>query len=136
MAIVDYKTGIAAAKRRATELPLAVLRATLQEAGNRIIDRSPVLSGNLVNNYALTRNAPNLVEEAFVSPVRDGAKQRLIAALAGIKLGDVVFFSNSTSYGVHVEYGTHKQDARQMVGITVAELPSIARDAAAALQNG
>lgn len=127
--MADYRDAIKSFRQKVTESARQVVAATVQEMGFRVIDRTPVLTGRLVQNWRLAQNSPNPTEDTGFGPVRGQARQRLQATLRRVNLLSRLYFTNPVPYGPSIEYGTANVRARAMVRLTVAEFPSIAAEA-------
>lgn len=127
----NHHAAIQKAKQLVIGKSLQVFQEVAVESGAVAIDATPVLSGHLVSNWALRANAPKSDEEDIFSPVRAATKQRMLAAVRGIKLGDRVFIANPTHYAVYINDGTPKIKPRMMTEIAVAAIPAIVKRAQA-----
>ena len=121
-------------RRKVHEMPKAVIAETVREIGFRVIDRTPVLSGALVQNWRLAEGAQDSRIDTGLGPVRDQAKQKLLVKLARVNLLRALYFSNPVPYAYYIEYGRRKDGTRQtipraMVRLSVAEFQSVAASA-------
>lgn len=127
-----FRASIAAWEKSAAADLEALARQVCFEVAERVIDRTPVDVGNLRGSWQ-----PSIGEPAAPQPMNDPAgaqvMQAVIAAVAGIKLGDTFYLLNHTAYGPHVEFGTSKMKGRFFVTDTAAEFPAIANDMATQL---
>ena len=127
---MNWQDGLRKFRRRLNEMPRAVVVGTVEEMGNRIIDRTPVLSGRLVQNWKLTEGVPNTEEDTGVGPARGVPKQRLQAALRNVSFKQRLFFTNPVPYAFYIEFGVKADGsrptvARMMVRLTLAEFTQI-----------
>ena len=91
------------------------------ELSNEIMRRTPVLTGNLVNNWKPSVVAPNTATSE-----RTGG----FSPLRGIPKGDVYFFTNSVKYAKSIEFGKSRIKAPAgMVRVSVRNFRKALRDA-------
>ncbi len=100
----------------------AAQRATF-EVFKAVILRSPVDTGMFRGNWFLGINRPNTA----TAKASDSAGSKAIAEASkalDIKMGGVVYFTNSLPYAKRLEYGWSKQAPTGMVRLTVLEFKS------------
>ncbi len=107
------------------------VRAFTLELAQRISRRTPVDTGFLRGSWFATVNGAGAPAGGPRTP--GGASQQLEATLSATKLGDVISLDNDAHYAPYVEFGTSRMAPRAMVRTTLAEVPTIARQVAAAL---
>lgn len=106
---------------------LEAFREAVIEAGDRLIDRTPILTGQAKGSWQSTINQPTAGEV----PERDaaGAKAELRAMAARLTLEDVAILQSNLDYIVRLELGWSKQAPAGMIRLTQKELRQIFRDA-------
>lgn len=108
-------------------------RGLALEVARRIINRTPVASGNAKGNWVAAVNA---------APPRgdgpddtDGAATlaRIAAVIATAKVGDVIYISNNADYAHALEWGASDKAPSGMVRVTLVEAQAIAGQVVAKL---
>lgn len=116
--------------KEAPDKARTVVRKVAQEAGARVVLRSPVDTGRFRANWAAGVGAPNLTTTLATDKAGQGTIAKLTsAALRWDGEGDI-YVTNSLPYAQRLEYGYSKQAPAGMVRITVAEFQTMV-DAAA-----
>lgn len=110
-------------------------RGLALEIARRIIQRTPVASGNARGNWVASVNAapPN----GDGPDDTDGAATlaRIAAAIATAKVGDVIYISNGADYIHALEWGASDQAPGGMVRVTLVEAQGIAAAVVAKLRT-
>lgn len=119
-------------RRQINDRPYQIAAETVREMGDRVIDRTPVLSGQLVQNWRPSKDQIAEDIRTGFGPVRGVAKQRLQAFTQAVGKFRRLFFTNPIIYGPYIEYGqrrdgSHQTIPRLMVTLTVAEFQSIVK---------
>lgn len=130
--MAQYQTAFKNFRKRLTDDSYGIAAQTVREMGDRVIDRTPVLSGQLVQNWRPSKDTINQEIMTGFGPVRGVAKQRLQAFTQTVGKFKRLFFSNPIIYGPYIEYGQRRDGSRQtiprsMVTLTVAEFQQIVR---------
>jgi hypothetical protein len=110
----------------------AVTAGSLREAGQRLIDRSPVDTSRFQSNWNYSLETPDI----FFGDGKRGV--RVVNDIADIPTkaaGFVHFITNSAPYGPALERGHSKQAPQGMVGLTAIEWPQIVAEQALKVQR-
>lgn len=127
-----YEIAIKNFRKRLDDDAYQIAAQTVREMGDRVIDRTPVLSGQLVQNWRPSVDQINQDISTGIGPVRGVAKQRLQIFTSAVGKFKRLFFTNPVIYGPYIEYGQRRDGSRRtiprlMVTLTVAEFQSIVR---------
>lgn len=125
MAKGDYKTILPLAARHMRERALEAFQATVTEAGNRLVDRTPVDTGLLRGNWQLAINSADGDLQDRLDPDGSASKAVIAADAIHLKLGDIAVLVNPTPYAGFIEYGTSKIAPFGMIALTQPEVPDI-----------
>lgn len=103
-----------------------VVSGSILEAGQRLITRSPVDTGQFADNWFYGLEAPDTRTHG---PTGERAINNL-EEMPKKTSGFVHFLSNSIPYGPELERGSSKQAPQGVVGLTAIEWPSIVEQVA------
>lgn len=116
-------------------------RVACQDLAEAVMDDTPIDVGFLVGNWQPSLNAPNLsLDEAGTG--NGYAQSKIGIVIAGIKAGDVFYYTNNAAYARRIEYGfvgpdslgrVYNQQGRHMVTANIKRWPSIVNGAAVKL---
>lgn len=109
----------------------AVVRETVLEIGERVIARSPVLTGAFRGNWNYGLEA----RDAFFNAARVGKELNNLEELPQKAAGFVHFISNHAAYGPALENGHSQQAPQGMVRLTALQFDSIVAAAALKVQR-
>ena len=88
----------------------ALARVATQDLAERVIDGTPVDTGNLVGNWQPSLNAPNLAVNDM--PTSNAYAQSVLAGvIPQFKAGDRFYYTNATAYARRIEFGFVGPDA-------------------------
>ncbi len=121
-----FETQLNAFKDHTQDETHELVREVIVETGRRLIDRSPVLTGQFADNW-------NYGLETRDTRTHGPTGARAINNLAEIPATPAGFFhflSNALPYGPSLERGSSRQAPQGMVGLTVLEWPQIVAAAA------
>lgn len=86
-----------------------------------LVMKSPVDTGRFRGNWQIGVGAVNPTKDSAVDPSGEAAIGRVEGALQSVKVGGVIFLTNSLPYAQPLEYGHSKQAPGGMVRVTVVE---------------
>lgn len=110
-----------------------VVRKVALDVGSRVVMRSPVDTGRFRANWQYGVGQPNVTVTEGLDKGGTATIARIGAAAATVRLGDVIYLSNSLPYALRLEAGWSKQAPAGMVGLTVLEFQAaVDRSATAA----
>jgi hypothetical protein len=141
MSNTQFALSLDAWQKKTAEQLAALGRVASQDLAERVIDDTPIDTGNLVGNWQPSINAPNLeVSEAPTNNVY--AQSALVGTIPQLKAGDRFYYTNATAYARRIEFGfvgpdalgrVYNQAGRYMVTKAVAAWDGIVAAAAAKL---
>lgn len=105
----------------------AVVRASVEEAGQRLIDRSPIDTGRFKSNWNYAAEHPDIFTSEKTNIRTVNGLEDIPAKAASF----VSYITNSLPYGPALERGHSKQAPQGMVRLTSIEWPQIVEAAAA-----
>ena len=106
-----------------------VIKSSLIRVGSSIVVKSPVDTGRFKNNWLSAYGTINTTVTQAVDPSGSAAIGRLTEKAAGVKVGEVFYFTNSLPYAERLEYeGWSEQAKAGMVRVSVASWESIVAD--------
>lgn len=129
-----FAASVAEWVEKAKDNAMGVARQTIQTAAERVIERTPVDTGNARAHWQPRIKTVNLGGQMNVFSIGNmdatGANPQaaLAAVIAQMQAGDVFVMTNNVVYIRRLEYGWSQQAAHGMVRITLAELPQIAQE--------
>lgn len=103
----------------------AVVKASIEEVGRRVIERSPVLSGRFRSNWNYAAGAPDINETELTNI----HKVNRIEAIPDKTVAFTHWISNSLPYATRIEHGWSKKAPQGVVGVTSIEWPAIVAEA-------
>lgn len=103
----------------------AVVREVVEEAGRRLIERSPIDTGRFKSNwyYGLETRDTRTSEQTGVRTLNN------LEEMPSKPAGFIHYISNSLPYGPALERGSSKQAPQGMVGLTIVEWPQVVAEA-------
>lgn len=110
-------------KVKTTESEL--LQAIMLEAGNSIIELSPVDTGRFRANWQHGTGSPAYGEIGVPDPSGGNARNALQASIANIQAGGIEYITNNLPYAQELEYGHSQQAPGGMVRVTAARFQGI-----------
>lgn len=122
----DFANQVTAFAAKARARADDVVRETVLEIGERLIERSPVATGRFRSNWAYGLGGPSSV----TTEATDGTAVLGLEAMPADAAGRLHVISNSLPYALALEYGASDQAPQGMVGVTALEFPSIVEAAA------
>ena len=131
---VSFTNQLRAFSSKAQKKETAVLRRSAIDTLGRVTLRSPVDTGRFRANWAVGINevavssASASKELGYGNAIQQGQQK-----IAGVKTTDTIIISNNLPYAQRLEDGYSGQAPYGMVAITVAEWPSIVKDASEAI---
>lgn len=99
----------------------SVVRGSVEEAGQRLIDRSPIDTGRFKSNWNYAAEQPDI----FTSERTNIRTVNGIEDMPAKAAGHIHYVTNSLPYGPALERGHSKQAPQGMVGLTSLEWPQI-----------
>jgi len=111
-------------------------RGLALEMARRIIERTPVASGNAKGAWAAGVNGIPASGDHLPDD-KDGTATlaRIAAVIATAKAGDVIHLANGTNYAWALEWGSSEQAPAGMVRVTLMERQAIANAVVARLRK-
>lgn len=104
----------------------AVIKSSLIRVGSSIVAKTPVRDGRLKNNWMSAYGTIDTTVTQAVDPSGSAAIGRLTEKAAGVKVGEVFYFTNSLPYAYRIEYEGWSENAKfGMVRISIAAWESI-----------
>jgi hypothetical protein len=141
MSNTQFGLSLRAWQEKTTAQLQALARVATQDLAERVIDDTPVDTGNLVGNWQPSLSAPNL--EVTDGALGNGyAQSALVATIQQFKAGEVFYYTNNAAYARRIEFGfvgpdslgrVYNQAGRYMVTKAVAAWDSIVDGAAVKL---
>lgn len=123
---ISFAEQIASFSAKAQASVDQVVRESVKEAGQRLIDRSPIDTGRFKSNFNYSAETPDIhTTEATNVRTVNGIEDMPQRAASFIS-----YVTNSLPYGPALERGHSKQAPNGMVGLTSLEWPSIVEQAA------
>ena len=107
------------------------MRQFSQEIMLEIHKDTPRITGFLVNSWTpALNNAPSEAQNG--APGADGALSlsRIGLVVLNVKMGDVLFYTNTAQYGLIVEFGTSRMAGQAFVRNVIVRADTIAKDVA------
>lgn len=113
--------------KKAEAALLDTFKEAFIEIGMRVIDRTPVDTGQAQGSWVASKNGPASGE----APVRDveAAKAELRAIAGTLTLGDMGNLTSNAAHILELEYGRSDQAPQGMVRLTAQEFREIASEA-------
>lgn len=106
-----------------------VIKSSLIRVGSSIVVKSPVNIGRFKNNWLSAYGTIDTTVTQAVDPSGSAAIGRLTEKAAGVKVGEVFYFTNSLPYAERLEYEGHSQQAPSgMVRVSIAAWENIVAD--------
>lgn len=100
------------------------------DISSQVIQRTPVLTGRLKNNWIPEINTNPRYSLMGEDKTGNISNQRVREKSKKIQIGDVLFFVNNLSYARDIEYGKSKTKAPQgMLRISIEEAGDIIKNA-------
>lgn len=99
----------------------AIFRGTALNLFGKIVKRTPVLTGRLINNWRAGINSAPTETTSATSQNGTLSRQSANSATARAKLGDSIYFVNNLPYAQAIEDGHSQKAPAGMVKVTVAE---------------
>ncbi len=117
------------------DIPQDVFRKSAKELLNKVIDRTPVDTGLLVNSWIPTLRRPSKRIIKTTDKTRKKAKQRVEKVVDQVPVHGGMFFTNNQPYSVIIEMGRKEgppasgshQAPAGMMRISAAEWESIVK---------
>lgn len=104
------------------------------EVAKRIINRTPVASGNAKGNWAAAVNAVPALGDGPDDIDGTATLARIAAVIATARVGDVIYIANNADYAHALEWGASDQAPGGMVRVTLVEAQAIAGQVVAKLR--
>lgn len=118
------------ATRTKADIHLAIRRNCF-EIFARVVRRTPVDRGRARGNWLCSVSQAALEESGRLDRGGDATIAEMARALEGMRVGQVVFFTNTLPYILPLEYEGHSPQAPAgMVNVTLQEFPGIVADTA------
>ena len=108
-----------------------VVKETVRDLGNQMIDNSPVKSGQFKNNWKGSVGAIDTDASAEADTSGAVSKASIEAALENWKPGETVFVSNSLPYARRIETGWSGAAPAGVVAVTMASAEQAVKRAVA-----
>ena len=105
------------------------VRNFCQDLFNEVIVKTPVDTGFARNHWFTSVNTATLGDSS-------NSQAQAVQALAGVKIGDVIYLSNNAAYIRRLEYGWSQQAPNGMVRVALSRADVIAQDALRRMNNG
>jgi hypothetical protein len=98
-----------------------VIRKVSLDLYRSLVLKSPVDTGRFRGNWQVGIGAIDTATGSAVDPTGEAAIARADSALQNVKVGGVIYLTNSLPYAIPLEYGHSKQAPGGMVRTTVVE---------------
>lgn len=114
------------------------MRQFSQEVMLEILKGTPVATSFLKNSWTPALNSPTMENNngAAVGAGGSLSLERIGVVMLNVKMGDVLYYTNTAEYGVYVEFGTSRQAGQAFVRNVVARADTIAKDVANKILKG
>lgn len=115
-----------------------VVQASFFELARRIITRTPVLTGQLANNWRAALNSQSIDFKPGGAAAATDSYISVKTAMDAYVLGDSIFFGNKTPYAGVIEYEGHSRLKAPdgMLRISIAEWDQIVSTASKHVKSG
>lgn len=110
-----------------------VVRKIALDLFSRVIIKTPVLTGRAKGSWLVSVNSIPQGDPGTLDKSGNVSIQRVNAAVAGMKAGQVITLCSNLSYSNRLEFGYSKQAPAGMVRITLLEYSGIVQTAVASL---
>ena len=115
------------------KLPMETAREVMKRLSYKVIDRTPIDTGLLVNSWIPTKGKPSTRVTKTTDKTRKKAKARVRKVVSELKPGQNYYFANNQPYSLIIEMGRNEGPPAQgsrmapygMLRLTVAEFQSI-----------
>lgn len=115
------------------KLPMETAREVMKRLSYKVIDRTPIDTGLLVNNWVPTKGKASTRLIKTTDKTRKKAKAKVRKVVSELKPGQNYYLTNNQPYSLIIEMGRNEgppaQGSRQapygMLRLTVAEFQSI-----------
>lgn len=114
----------------AAEKPMKVGRQFCGELTRRVVQRTPVDRGEARGGWKPGLNTVRLEVDGALDPTATLVPLEAAKVLAAMKPGDEYSLANSVAHIGPLEYGHSQQAPAGMLGVTIAEAPSLWREIA------
>lgn len=111
---MSFSDDIRAFNKKVEKNTSRIFRGSFITLTGMIINRTPVLSGRLRNNWMTEINRPS------DSANGDGGLSAAIAVAGRVKLGDSLYLVNNLPYAKPIEDGHGGHAPKRMVGVSIA----------------
>ena len=129
--MADFALDVRRWAEAAKALPSRVQKEAASEVARRLSDRTHVLTGRLVGNWKASHGTPAIGGDEPPDPSRNRAVARNLGVIQAAPAGAPIFIANGTPYILFEEFGTSRRAPHPVFRGIAAELPEIARVAAA-----
>lgn len=101
----------------------SIVKVTMIELFNRVIQKSPVDTGRFRANWNCSIGSPDLSTSQAIDPSGSGAISKATSTVVSYTLnGQSVFLTNNLPYADRLENGWSKQAPNGMVRLSVMEI--------------
>jgi hypothetical protein len=106
----------------------SIVKVTMIELFNRVIQKSPVDTGRFRANWNCSVGSPDLSTSQAIDPSGSGAISKATSTVVSYTLnGQSVFLTNNLPYADRLENGWSKQAPNGMVRLSVMEIQNSVR---------
>ena len=106
----------------------SIVKVTMIELFNRVIQKSPVDTGRFRANWNCSIGSPDLSTSQAIDPSGSGAISKANSTVVSYTLnGQSVFLTNNLPYADRLENGWSKQAPNGMVRLSVMEIQNSVR---------
>ena len=106
----------------------SIVKVTMIELFNRVIQKSPVDTGRFRANWNCSIGSPNLSTSQAIDPSGSGAISKATSTVVSYTLnGQSVFLTNNLPYADRLENGWSKQAPNGMVRLSMMEIQNSVR---------
>ena len=106
----------------------SIVKVTMIELFNRVIQKSPVDTGRFRANWNCSIGSPDLSTSQAIDPSGSGAISKATSTVVSYTLnGQSVFLTNNLPYADRLENGWSKQAPNGMVRLSVMEIQNSVR---------
>jgi hypothetical protein len=126
--MTTFALNLAKQIKAANDKAESIVKVTMIELFNRVIQKSPVDTGRFRANWNCSIGSPDLSTSESIDPSGSGAISKATSTVVSYTLnGQSVFLTNNLPYADRLENGWSKQAPNGMVRLSVMEIQNSVR---------
>lgn len=126
--MTTFALNLAKQIKAANDKAESIVKVTMIELFNRVIQKSPVDTGRFRANWNCSIGSPDLSTSQAIDPSGSGAISKATSTVVSYTLnGQSVFLTNNLPYADRLENGWSKQAPNGMVRLSVMEIQNSVR---------